>query len=369
MSENKKFDYYENVTNNAIGNMSGFKLDEAGWKVSVPVNGATGFTYTPDSRILLMLKQQGVQNNDPRFFTFKQIQELGYAIKYGARSTTVVAVKTRDDNGNFIPFDQQPKHFESVFHASDVEQHIYKTDAQGNKIPYLDRNGNPRFSRDGRQLYQYEIKPIPPFEEAKKWQVDISSEKADAIFKATDKFAELRERYADDVLQAICTFSKMTLAAETNVQLLANELDIKAISSQLNNDHKLFTECVRQAGQLTKAFKDDLKQELSKQKEVDEEIPFDIPDEKIQDKAVEERTTIQDTVDSRPEVISDNANKAEAFMNTIGNNVVEICFESMKVHGMNEGEMLAVLDAIRDHGAELVKNRDNMQSADISRNR
>ena len=369
MSESRKFDYYENVTQNAVSNMNAFQVKDSNWTVSVPVNGATGLSYTPDSRILLMLKQQGAQDKDPRFFTFNQINELGYMLERGAKSTTAVAVKTRDENGNFIPFAQQPKHFESVFHASDVKQRIYKTDAQGNKIPYLDRDGNSRFSRDGRQLYQYEIKPLTPFEGAKKWQVDISCERAEAIFNATEKLAEIREQYTDDtVCKAISTFSKMMLAAETSIRLIDNKLDIKELSQLFSANHKLFTECVRQASQLTKAFKEDLKKELARQKE-NEEISFMPIDEKPVGKMLENRTDIGNTTDLRMESIAEDTSKTDNFLNTIGNNIVEICIASMKANGMNEREMFAVLDAIKDRGVELVKSKDEMHSVDFGKNR
>ena len=51
MSESRKFDYYENVTQNAVTNMNAFSYDDS-WTVSVPVNGATSLSYTPDSRIM-----------------------------------------------------------------------------------------------------------------------------------------------------------------------------------------------------------------------------------------------------------------------------------------------------------------------------
>ena len=200
--------------------------------------------------------------------------------------------------------------------------------------------------------------------------MDISCEKAEAIFNATEKLAELREQYIDDtVCKAISTFSKMTLAAETSIQLIDNKLDIRELSNYFSANHKLFTECVRQASQLTKAFKEDLKKELAREKEK-EEIPFEMPiDEKSVEKMVENRTDIENTTDLRMEGISEHISKTDNFLNTIGNNIVEICIASMKANGMNEREMFAVLDAIKDRGVELVKSKDEMHSVDFGKNR
>lgn len=62
MDNQKKFDYYENVTENAISNLQEIlnngRADTSTWSASIPVNGVTGMRYTTDSKFLLMLNSR-----------------------------------------------------------------------------------------------------------------------------------------------------------------------------------------------------------------------------------------------------------------------------------------------------------------------
>lgn len=364
MDNQKKFDYYENVTENAISNLQEIlnngRADTSTWSASIPVNGVTGMSYTTDSKFLLMLKQQGKQNEDPRFFTFKQIKDLGYTPKYGAKSTNAVAIQTRDENGNLLPFDKQKKHFENVFHASDIEQHIYKFDDQGNKLPLLDKEGNPRYSKkDGSPLYRYDVLPIPAFEPQKKWQVNISSALADNIFTSTQKMAELREKYDDGCLHIITKFSKMMLEAETDIKFPADKdsFNIQQILDHLQANKGIFSDFTKQARELGKSFKDDIKKELTKAKEADEEIPFDIPDTEISNEPADKTQNAE--ADIAKESSNSASDKAEIFMESIGNNLVQICCASMKAQQLNTKEMLSVLETIKERSTQMLKSNDN----------
>lgn len=369
----KKFDYYQNVTDNAISNLNEIQNGRAysnTWSASIPVNGVTGMSYTPDSRILLMLKQQGKENEDPRFFTFQQIKDLGYTLKYGAKSTNVVAVKTRDENGQLLPFDKQEKHFENVFHASDVEQHVYKTDALGNKLSLLDRDGNPRFSKkDGSPLYQYEVKPIPPFDEPNKWHVNISPQQAENILTNVETNAN-KGLQQGSVLTFTDALSRMVLEAQTDIKFPETRAvtDIQHIIDLLKGDKTLFSEIVKHTGAITKEFKAELKKELAKHKEMDEDIPFAIPDTEIpKENTVGSEMT---EVANEPVQSSNISNgKTETFMEAIGNNLAKICYESMKASGISEKEMLSVLDAIKDRSVQMVKSKDNTNNISTSRTR
>ena len=364
MDNQKKFDYYENVTENAISNLreilSNGRADTSTWSASIPVNGVTGMSYTTDSKFLLMLKQQGKQNEDPRFFTYNQIKDLGYFPKYGAKSTNAVAVQTRDENGNLLSFDKQKKHFENVFHASDIEQHIYKKDNQGNKLPLLDKEGNPRYSKkDNSPLYRYDVLPIPAFEPQKKWQVNISSALADNIFTSTQKMAELREKYDGGCLHIITKFSKMMLEAETDIKFPADEnsLNIQQILDHLQANKGTFSDFTKQARELGKSFKDDIKKELAKAKEADEEIPFDIPDTEKSNEPADKTQNAE--ADIAKESSNSASDKAEIFMESIGNNLVQICCASMKAQQLNTKEMLSVLETIKERSTQMLKSNDN----------
>lgn len=370
----KKFDYYQNVTDNVISNLKEVINSNRGdintWAAAVPVNGVTGMSYTPDSKILLMIKQQGKENQDPRFFSFKQIQSLGYSLKYGAKSTNVVTVKTRDENGNLLPFDKQEKRFEQVFHASDVEQHTYKTDAQGNKLPLLDKEGNPRFSRkDGSPLYQYAIKPIPDFEEPKKWHVNISTETADRLFNSAETNVNQGFSMGDPQYYFCNAISRMTLEAETDIKFSKGlpSIDIQKLIPYFEADKKLFSAVVKEAGKITKEFKAELKKELAKQKEMDEEIPFDIPDEMKNDNNTKEDVP---AATAKPVESNKTGNeKTENFMEAFGNNLAKLCYESMKASGINEKEMLSVVDAIKTRSVQMVQDRSNPNNISTNKTR
>ena len=93
------------------------------------------------------------QINDPRFFTFNQINERNYHLLKGAKSLPVVMwfyLKT-DREGNLLPLEEQRwvKTYTNVFHASQIRQIVPVLDADGNKIPVLDENGNQKMNKDG----------------------------------------------------------------------------------------------------------------------------------------------------------------------------------------------------------------------------
>lgn len=133
-------DLYQEVTDKIV---AAIEAGTAPWQrpwnkvasAGMPMNGASSRPYNGVNALLLMMTAQAEHYSDPRWFTFKQANELGAQVKKGSRSTPVYFFKmldTRDGEevgskaggksdeakqARQIPFLTEYR----VFHASQVE--------------------------------------------------------------------------------------------------------------------------------------------------------------------------------------------------------------------------------------------------------
>lgn len=150
-----------------------------------PVSGSSGRPYTGFNKLFLMQTLKKIrktlremndtggiafsenQINDPRFFTFKQITEHNYHLLKGSKSLPIIMwfYHKTDSEGNPLPLEEQRwvKKYTNVFHASQVRQVAPVLDADGNKIPLLDEQGNQKMNKDGEFLYQMQYLPLPEY--------------------------------------------------------------------------------------------------------------------------------------------------------------------------------------------------------------
>ncbi len=139
----------------------------------MPISGGSGREYTGFNRLYLTLKINQLRGDkesiDPRFYTFNQIAKLGkeYHIIKGAHGCAIQMhfFINKDKYGNLLPLEEQRWHkkFLTVFHPSQIGQHVPVLDSEGNKIPLLDEDGNQRIGRNGQLLYQMEDRPFPEY--------------------------------------------------------------------------------------------------------------------------------------------------------------------------------------------------------------
>ena len=123
MSELKKRrDLYQEVTDKIIAAIeSGTAPWQRGWselaELGLPMNGLSSRQYNGINSVLLSLTSQERSYSDPRWFTFKQANELGAKIRKGEKSTPVyffkmlqasekdgVAAKNTGETPRMIPF-------------------------------------------------------------------------------------------------------------------------------------------------------------------------------------------------------------------------------------------------------------------------
>lgn len=198
----------DDIENNDVAWTKGWDGKVGAFINSFPVSGSSGRPYTGSNKFYLMFilkalrkslnefneKNNGrlsmKQINDPRFFTFNQINERNYHLLKGAKSLPVVMwfyLKT-DREGNLLPLEEQRwvKTYTNVFHASQIRQIVPVLDADGNKIPLLDENGNQKMNKDGEFLYKYEYAPIPEYAPRfRPYTHDETNELIDLLLKKT----------------------------------------------------------------------------------------------------------------------------------------------------------------------------------------
>ena len=131
MDADKKKELYQQVTAGLIEQMEqGVAIWQQPWVVSKayqPQNGFSGRLYNGFNRVYLGWLQTEYGNvNDPRWYTFNNVKELGYKVRKGSKSTVVVynapAVSEKEnDNGEVETKTWWNMRFYKVFHASQIE--------------------------------------------------------------------------------------------------------------------------------------------------------------------------------------------------------------------------------------------------------
>lgn len=344
--QEKKFDYQDKMSEQMIDALQNFKYYDD-WNLSMPFNGMNGSEYDYTSRILLLMKQQSNDSNDPRFFTAAQAKELGYAIKYGAKSVFVNnAAGHKDANGNRLPLKQRKNLFENVFHASDLELHIPLKDEYGNPVPLLDKEGNQRFSKkNGEPLYRYSVKPIPALQETEKKAVlDADPQEAQEVLSQiaaahSDGNAAKANLQRDIAAMLIAAEMKLTIPG---VKFVDNQSEV---INYLLADKKAFANAVYEAGQIVKDFKLKVNQEsIVDESSYGQEYQEQQPVENITKQAAAAATQPDATVND---------------MSLISQSLAKSFYETMNALKLNQREMLASLDVLYNHSKQLVMQNSN----------
>ena len=369
--EQKKFDWYQTMTNTVIEHLeSGADFYDNLDMVSIPVNGATGKGYDFNSNLLLMMEQQKKKSNDPRFFTYKQLQEHGYSVPYGKKSVAVIAIdQVKNDQG------KRESHFENVFHASDVVKRVYLTDEQGNKVPLLDRDGNQRFSKYNNQpLYRYNDVPIPPVEPNVKEKAYLVNRDTAASFHTAveNTLQNVSDPGQRDLRVALAS---MMVAAETNNKATVGDgysMDREDILQALHANKKEFANAVYDASCIVKEYKN-LAWEAAKQHKAEpvknnyeDDIPFGpVPENLVHNTAepVEGRPQSAEKVQVEKDALDADMAKSPAII--FSENLAKSLFDSMKAIGASDGEMLLAFSRLKDQGVKMVHEK--IESAAISR--
>ncbi len=134
MSQTKqRRDLYQEVTDKIIAAIeSGTAPWQRGWselaELGLPMNGQSSRQYSGINSVLLFLTSQERSYSDNRFFTFKQVNELGAKVRKGEKSTPVYffkmlqasewdGVAAKGDTPRVIPFLMEYR----VFNAQQVE--------------------------------------------------------------------------------------------------------------------------------------------------------------------------------------------------------------------------------------------------------
>jgi antirestriction protein ArdC len=128
-------DLYQEVTDKIIAAIeAGTAPWQRGWaelaELGLPMNGQSSRRYSGINSMMLFLTSQERGYSDNRFFTFKQVNELGAKVRKGEKSTSVyffkmlqaserdgVAAKSTGDTPRMIPFLTEFK----IFNAQQVE--------------------------------------------------------------------------------------------------------------------------------------------------------------------------------------------------------------------------------------------------------
>ncbi len=128
-------DLYQEVTDKIIAAIeAGTAPWQRGWtelaELGLPMNGQSSRRYSGINSMMLFLTSQERGYSDNRFFTFKQVNELGAKVRKGEKSTPVyffkmlqaperegIAAKSTGDTPRMIPFLTEYR----VFNAQQVE--------------------------------------------------------------------------------------------------------------------------------------------------------------------------------------------------------------------------------------------------------
>ena len=130
MDANKKKELYQQVTAGLIEQMeNGVAIWQQPWVVSKayqPQNGFSSRLYNGFNRIYLGWKQAEFGSNDPRWFTFGNVKDLGAQVRKGSKSTIVVynapaVTEKENDNGEIETYTWWNMRFYKVFHASQID--------------------------------------------------------------------------------------------------------------------------------------------------------------------------------------------------------------------------------------------------------
>ena len=369
--EQKKFDWYQTMTNTVIEHLeSGADFFDNLDMVSIPINGATGKGYDFNSNLLLMMEQQKKKSNDPRFFTYKQLQEHGYSVPYGTKSVAVIAIdQVKNDQG------KRESHFENVFHASDVMKRVYLTDEQGNKVPLLDRDGNQRFSKYNNQpLYRYNDVPIPPVEPNVKEKAYLVNHDTAASFHTAveNTLQNVSDPGQRDLRAALAS---MMVAAETNNKATIGDdysMDREAMLQALHANKKEFANAVYDASCIVKEYRE-LAWEAGKQHKAEpvkhnyeDDIPFGpVPENLVNNVAEPVAVRPQSAEKVQVEKAALEADMAKSPAIIFSENLAKSLFDSMKAIGASDGEMLLAFAKIKDQGLKMVQ--ENIESKVFSR--
>jgi antirestriction protein ArdC len=130
MKADLKRELYERVTSGLIEQMeAGVVVWQQPWVVSKayqPQNGVSGHLYSGFNRIYLGMLQSDLGTSDPRWFTLKGANKLGYRIAKGSKGATIVynkrsSFKKEDDvSGETVEKSYWLMRYYTVYHASQV---------------------------------------------------------------------------------------------------------------------------------------------------------------------------------------------------------------------------------------------------------
>lgn len=85
-----KSDFRQEITEKIIAQLEAGKIPwEKPWEFTLPFNATRGNQYHGINQLILMLTAQEQGWNDPRWMTFKQAQDKGWAVRKGEHSTLV----------------------------------------------------------------------------------------------------------------------------------------------------------------------------------------------------------------------------------------------------------------------------------------
>ena len=130
MDIEKKKELYQQVTAGLIDQMErGVVIWQQPWVISKayqPQNGFSNRLYNGFNRVYLGWLQAEFGSNDPRWFTFGNVKELGAKVRKGSKSTVVVynapaVTEKENDNGEVETYTWWNMKFYKVFHASQIE--------------------------------------------------------------------------------------------------------------------------------------------------------------------------------------------------------------------------------------------------------
>ncbi len=325
----RRFDWYQYMTDVVVEHLeSDTGIFDTIEMVADPYNGATGKIYDFNSKALLMLAQMRHRSDDPRFYTFNQITKLGYHVRAGAKSQSVIAVdEWKDVNGKPLPKEERKSHFENVFHISDMKQHIPVLDEQGRPVPF-----------------EYKELDVPFYNKVDKksflaWSMarhDASGadEIQNAFYEASDNV--LKEFSSDNSDKAVFRtyLAAMMVSADTTAVInLKQNFNTKEIVNNLKNDKKEFANAVFAANKILKEFK-----ALTKKRNIIVDIGYDYKPLDHNKSANEPEKCAE--VAKEPEKCTEMAN---------------ICYAIMKSMGLNKKEMLSAFSSIKAQGEHLVR--------------
>lgn len=88
--ERGKRDFRQEITEKIIAQLEAGKIPwEKPWEFTLPFNATRGNQYHGINQLILMLTAQEQKWNDPRWMTFKQAADKGWAVRKGERSTMI----------------------------------------------------------------------------------------------------------------------------------------------------------------------------------------------------------------------------------------------------------------------------------------